>query len=1404
MITYDFLTPTKKLTHPSVEKLLSLYRTQPVLYQHLLQLKALLYSMTTKGDFLNGISRSNLRTQDNKRLNSSNLNVILNDLVDKKLLSKDFNCSPKILHHVTVEAIEQQGKGAVSLEELRHFTGFYQTYTFERRYASLSNQRALYFAVYTNNPAVFLSEKLAYPENARWFLEDLSHVFYAKDIDPAWFKTRDPVIQLYLLCVKGVSFISPVQHFPPDVFFWVDWIQYTDVIQEAFQASVNKNALLMSQLIQLSFSFKPLTSINASLPSLTEHGYYASEVKGLLALLSGDRRGAISQYDKAIKLFKETGERQDWFRHNLHTYFYLFSFLYQEASSQELKKASAVLMNLTKINAHPALNNLLEALILLKSNECKKAQSALERAQEILSRHSITSPFFYAFLDWVTMLLAPEKLSKQRESLQEKFRLFSTAGCGYIAQLYAELIQQSEEDETVAAFLSTSPLGFFRFMDILKIKQPWEYAIDQLQALITHPPVTSSVNPLLDKRLVWLIDPVTQEIEVSEQALQKMGRWSAGKAVSLKRLYNKDPKLEYLTAQDWHAITGLQYDSYAWYGKPEYSWNTRQTLLALVGHPLLFHKNNYSVPLELVKGHVELCVEKTKKGYHFSLSEYKKTPCVVLKKETTNRYAVIDFSEETVSIAQILSEKGMSVPFQAKDQVVDIICHAKNSIRIQSDVMDDNLPITPGSTVPHVHLLPLSIGIKVALWVRPFGEHGPYCKAGQGQRSLVTTGTTSEGDARQKIIRAFEEEKNHCLALIQQCPTLVEYHDHEDEWRFENVEQSLEVLLELEEYQKHGALVLEWPKGQSLKVKKTISSQNLSLSIKGSQYWFEYEGQVDVDEHQAWDMRKWLELLETSQGRFIPLANGEFLALTKKFKQQCDELRLLSEGNKIYHLNTSLLKSLSEEAGTLKEDNAWKAHLKKLSAMKKHHPEIPSTLQAELRDYQVEGFSYLSRLAHWEIGACLADDMGLGKTIQAITLLLSYAPKGPCLVVAPTSVCFVWLEELAKFAPTLTPHLLHHASDRETLIESLGKMHILICSYGLLHQAGDLLLKKRWKMVILDEAQAIKNPETKRWKYATQLNSPCRLALTGTPIENHLGELWSIFRFLNPGLLGSLAHFQQRFSGPIEKYQDPAAKQALKSIVSPYILRRTKSEVLQELPSKSEQSILIEPTAEEMAFYEAVRVRALERIQQLNAIDTNTQRFSILAEISRLRQACCHASLVDENVTIESSKIKAFLNLVRNLLENQHKALIFSQFVRYLDKIKAVLDEENIAYHYLDGSTPIKERQKTVAAFQAGEKDLFLISLKAGGSGLNLTAADYVIILDPWWNPAVEEQAADRAHRLGQSRPVTVYRLIMKNSIEEKIVSLHKDKKDLASDLLSGGDLSGKMSEEALMALLNT
>jgi SNF2 family DNA or RNA helicase len=404
-------------------------------------------------------------------------------------------------------------------------------------------------------------------------------------------------------------------------------------------------------------------------------------------------------------------------------------------------------------------------------------------------------------------------------------------------------------------------------------------------------------------------------------------------------------------------------------------------------------------------------------------------------------------------------------------------------------------------------------------------------------------------------------------------------------------------------------------------------------------------------------------------------------------------------------------------------------------------------------------------------------------------------------VVAPTSVCHNWTSEIEKFAPTLKVCSFTD-SNREEALASLKAMDVFICSYTLLQQEADLLASTTWQMIILDEAQAIKNASTKRFQAAIRLQGNFKLALTGTPIENHLEEIWSLFRFITPGLLGSRDSFQKRFLTTLDKEKDKRRKDALKRLIQVFILRRTKSAVLQELPPRTDQTIFVEMTPEEVSFYEALRRQALSNISNLEE-QGGKRKIHILAEITRLRRACCHASLVYKEADLASSKMKVFLDLVEELLANNHQALVFSQYVGYLDLVRQELDKKEISYQYLDGRTPAAERKKQVDAFQAGKSSLFLLSLKAGGTGLNLTAADYVIHLDPWWNPAVEDQASDRAHRLGQQRPVTIYRLIMQNSIEEKIVELHKNKRDMADDLLEGSHKTDKMSEEDLMKLIS-
>jgi SNF2 family DNA or RNA helicase len=427
--------------------------------------------------------------------------------------------------------------------------------------------------------------------------------------------------------------------------------------------------------------------------------------------------------------------------------------------------------------------------------------------------------------------------------------------------------------------------------------------------------------------------------------------------------------------------------------------------------------------------------------------------------------------------------------------------------------------------------------------------------------------------------------------------------------------------------------------------------------------------------------------------------------------------------------------------------------------------------------------------------------MGLGKTVQALALILSRAPQGPTLVLAPMSVCGNWIDEARRFAPTLRPQRFG-PGDRAAQLKAAGPFDLIVCSYGLLQTEGERLAEVTWETVVADEAQAFKNALTKRSQAIMRLNGGFRMIATGTPIENRLGELWNLFRFINPGLLGSQERFNQRFANPIELDKDPLARQRLRQLLRPFILRRLKSEVLSELPPRTEITLRLELSEGEQALYEALRQQAIERLDLAATANPVQARFQLLAEIMRLRRVCCHPRLVLPDSPLPSAKLEAFSDIVDELLDNRHKALVFSQFVDHLSILRAHLDTRGIRYQYLDGSTSEAQRRAAVTAFQAGEGELFLISLRAGGFGLNLTAADYVIHMDPWWNPAVEDQASDRAHRIGQERPVTIYRLVAKDTIEERILKLHAAKRDLADDLLEGTGDGGRLSYDDMLALV--
>lgn len=949
--------------------------------------------------------------------------------------------------------------------------------------------------------------------------------------------------------------------------------------------------------------------------------------------------------------------------------------------------------------------------------------------------------------------------------------------------------------------------------DLFVGKADWEVALDALLNL----PVADKKSPAsaqVEKpmRLVWLLgfdDNGWLKAEPREQKQQVKGGWSKGRAIALKRLAQERDSFDYLSEQDHKICSHIkEYRESGWYGSGTVFEFDSGLAQALIGHPLLFWSDASQVRVEVVKGEAELRVKKQGKGDKIKIS-LEPAPGYEQKfhisKETPTRLRVVEFTADHHKVYGVLGPKGLEVPASAQDKVLQTLTSISGLLTVHSDIggSSSTAEQVQADATPRIHLLPHGDGLRVALLVRPFAEGGAYFQPGQGGESVL-----AEVDGKRlQAQRDFKLEKRLAQAVNDACPILQDAElDVSGEWLLEHPEHCLEFLLQAQALPETAAL-LEWPEGVRFKVLGQTGGKGFSMQVKRDNDWFALQGELKVNDDTVLDMQQLLGLLGERQGRFLQLKDGQFIALTDEFRRRLEELKAYADiSGKKLRLNplaALTLEDWQDEAG-FKADKHWQAHMQRLQTARDYQPKLPSTFQAELRDYQMEGYSWLSRLAQWGVGACLADDMGLGKTVQGLALMVERAPQGPSLIVAPTSVCLNWESEARRFAPTLNPIVLG-GGDRQRLLDNLQPFDVLICSYGLLQQEqlAEMLAKVEFGTAVLDEAQWIKNVATRRSQGAMNLQAGFRVIMTGTPLENHLGELWNLFRFINPGLLGSLEQYNKRFAGPIERERSNQAKQQLKKLIQPFILRRTKTQVLQELPPRTEIPIHVELSAEETAFYEALRRDSLNMLVT-NDGPPGAKHLQILAAITKLRRSCCNTRLVNADLPLPSSKLAAFGDIVEELLDNKHKALVFSQFVDHLQLIRDYVEQKGIAYQYLDGSTPNKERQKRVEAFQRGEGELFLISLKAGGVGLNLTAADYVIHMDPWWNPAVEDQASDRAHRMGQQRPVTIYRMIAKNTIEEKIVALHSHKRDLADSLLDGADVSGKMSADDLLDLMKS
>ncbi len=954
--------------------------------------------------------------------------------------------------------------------------------------------------------------------------------------------------------------------------------------------------------------------------------------------------------------------------------------------------------------------------------------------------------------------------------------------------------------------------------ELWAIKEMWESQVGALEQLIEGAEQTQSGLQQRPLRLGWkLSEPWRDQIRVApvEQKRTKAGGWTKGREVAMRRLVDPETEgLDYLTDQDRAALAAITATSRGYYGSIGYEMDTEHALGALAGHPNVFWEDAPRVPVEVIATTPELHIVPSAGKLRITvepyplLDDYGSSPRLVVK-ESAVRLRVVMFQPLHLKMAEVLGPHGAVIPRDRAEQTLERLRGLSKHIAIQSDVA---LAGAEAETVepdcrPHLRVQRLGVGLQAEIVVVPLGQESQRAfTPGAGNTHLIeaVAGRTLQTQ------RDLKEETARAAEVLHAVPLLEAQADRDYKWILDDPVVALGLLEQVQTVPAE-LLTVEWPKGDPITV-RPISTRQFQFSVRSAQNWFEVEGRVQVDRDLMLQMQTLLDELEKTDGRFIAIGKDQYVVLTRQLRRQLQALSAAGlptrkgKALRIHPLAAIGLEQWKGEVGSFKADAAFDACVERFRAVESYQAPLPSTLQATLRPYQQDAFTWLARLAEWGAGACLADDMGLGKTLEALALIVHRAAQGPTLVVAPTSVCANWVSETQRFAPTLRPIRFGIADHgrRDEVLGQLGPFDLVICSYTILQQEADALKDVHFTTIVLDEAQAIKNAATKRSSAAMTLTADFRMICTGTPIENRLAELWNLFRFINPGLLGSEDHFQQRFVRPIEAGRDAHARAALKALVQPFILRRTKSQVLEDLPPRTEMMRLVELSEQERALHESLRQRALARLDGMRDTDKGQAHIQVLAELMKLRRCCCNPRLVVPDCGLSGSKLEAFAELVDELLDNQHKALVFSQFVDHLTLLREHLDAQKIRYQYLDGRTPARTRQKRIDAFQDGQGDLFLISLKAGGLGLNLTAADFVIHMDPWWNPAVEDQASDRAHRIGQTRPVTVYRLVAADTIEEKIVQLHHAKRDLADSLLEGTDTAHTLTADELIDLLRS
>ncbi|MBO4663177.1 MAG: hypothetical protein J5663_02050 [Bacteroidaceae bacterium] len=1110
--------------------------------------------------------------------------------------------------------------------------------------------------------------------------------------------------------------------------------------------------------------------------------------------VQGNYNDAAKYFALAFKVQNPVSEYKNMFINYLMNYFLILTYAHEATSDSRNKMHTFV--NKKEVTTYPSLcPSKLVAEIMLESHPDVTRKEILSNFR--LAKDGILAKGYKS----IYYLLAKYTGIEDEDLARYTPEMPNLA---ILRHEMSSILPFTEEDK---AFLA-SKYGTTPALTSIHCLSQWELAIRTLRRTLNGEQEQGRDDEG-NVRLMYVLESENDDyVEVREQNRLKNGEWGKGKQIApfaykmgnMPFMNEADKRIHAKSMS--HAYDGI---------------HIKDVITEMVPESRLY-VGKYSYQLvNVTEDKPYIIIDKEEDGFRIrsNVNEAQLNDNIIIRRNSKTNFTFTRLTKEQAFLYKTLLNQSV-FPLEAEQQIRELLPTLGAKLEIHSDLIEG------GSTLNMVDGSPVA-----CLQITPHkGEYYHICIAAKplhGGKKLFALGKGEEiyiderDGERVRVKRNIDGEKMNLAVIRKELeriyknklnfdPDYIKYLlDPSDDVDI----MEPEYVLPLVEFVQDNPNVMyaEWPKQGRLNLRKVISgttgfSGSIQLSTRGQ--WFEVEGEVRIDENTVLSMSKLLDLVNKSKSNYIRLENGDFVALGDALRRQLSTINSISardKGNiRISPFSAALLDDSTLD-GVIKfdVDDYVRKYRRRILDSSEYSPAVSKELKAELRPYQLDGYQWIARLNSWGAGALLADDMGLGKTIQSIAFFLLKADEGPTLVVAPASVAPNWMSELEKFAPSLSCKFLNSELSRKEVIDKAGARDVVVTTYGLLLSVQDDILKKEWKVACLDEAHIIKNRGAKTSGVAMKLNAENRIMLTGTPIQNHLSELWSLFQFVNPGLLGGYSDFSNRFVIPIERDKDEERQEMLERVVHPFMLRRTKNAVLKELPEKTEIYQTIQMSNEENAIYEVIRMRAENMLRELGdeAMDVN-----VLAEITRLRQASCSAQLVEPAWEGPSSKITALIELLSDVIEGGNRALVFSQFTSFLSIVRDAFDKEGIEYLYIDGSTPVNQRTVLVNRFQKGECPVFIISLKAGGLGLNLTGANYVFHLDPWWNPAIEQQATDRAYRIGQRQAVTVYHLIAQNTIEEKIIRLHERKRALAENILDGTEFTHKLTGKEMLEMV--